>query len=158
MEFAWEQKQRGKIQNPFVLGAYIHLGRCFDLTDTHNTRQLGDVFPVWSDYITCTDRTMPTNRKGKEGSEDFLLRFRDCALLNWFMTQVDHEMDSGYYYHTVRGIFVEGKLAYDGAGIYTKTHVQIAVRDPLCVLGYFRPKLQLDLQDSREGVNNEYIK
>ncbi len=43
------------------------------------------------------------------------------------------------YFQTVRGAFVEGDPVYEGARIHAKTHVQIAVRDPSCILGYFRP-------------------
>jgi len=47
--------------------------------------------------------------------------------------------EGSIFYQTVRGVFVEGAEAYPGAAIHTKTHVQIAVRDPACVLGYFLP-------------------
>jgi hypothetical protein len=40
---------------------------------------------------------------------------------------------------TVRGVFVEGNPAFPGSQIYAKTHVQIAVRDSSCILGYFLP-------------------
>ena len=55
------------------------------------------------------------------------------------MDLVDRDDPSLYGYQTVRGVFVEGEPAYDGAGIYTRTHVQIAVRDRACILGYFLP-------------------
>ncbi len=39
---AWaeEMQARGRVEEPFVLGAFINLGRCFDLTDTFATSQL----------------------------------------------------------------------------------------------------------------------
>ncbi|MBK9648990.1 MAG: hypothetical protein IPO67_28230 [Deltaproteobacteria bacterium] len=40
---------------------------------------------------------------------------------------------------TVRGVFVEGDEASPGARIHLKTHVQIAVRNPDCIIGYFKP-------------------
>jgi hypothetical protein len=43
-------------------------------------------------------------------------------------------------YQTVRGAFMEGTPVYPGAGIFEKTHIQIAVRDPDWILGYFRPR------------------
>lgn len=42
-------------------------------------------------------------------------------------------------FQTVRGVFTEGDPAFPGAGIQSKTHVQVAVRDLDCILGYFRP-------------------
>jgi hypothetical protein len=42
-------------------------------------------------------------------------------------------------FQSVRGIFAEGTPAFEGSGIRLKSHIQIAVRDPSCILGYFRP-------------------
>jgi len=38
----------------------------------------------------------------------------------------------------VKGVFTEGKPVYPGAGFDEKTHVQIAVCNPLCIKGAFR--------------------
>jgi len=43
-------------------------------------------------------------------------------------------------FDTVRGAFWEGGLVYPGSEIATQSHIQIAVRNPDCVLGYFKPK------------------
>ena len=39
-----------------------------------------------------------------------------------------------------RGIFVEGNAIYPNSGIFAKTHIQICVRNPNCIKGYFTPK------------------
>ena len=36
---------------------------------------------------------------------------------------------------------MEGESVYPGAAIYSKTHIQIAVRDPACIMGYFLPHM-----------------
>lgn len=41
-------------------------------------------------------------------------------------------------YQSVRAAFLEGEPLYDGAGFKAKNHIQIAVRDTDCILGYFR--------------------
>jgi hypothetical protein len=41
-------------------------------------------------------------------------------------------------YDTVYGVFEEGELVYPGAGFRDRTHVQIAIRNPEMILGYFR--------------------
>jgi hypothetical protein len=140
LEFAREQQQRGKVETPAVLGVYLHLGRCFDLNDTYNTAQLSEAFVRWEAALSSQNLDLPENRKVGRNSEDLLLRFRDCALLNWYMDLLDASA-SDCYYQTVRGVFVEGGLAYPGAAIHTKTHTQIAVRDLSCILGYFLPNL-----------------
>lgn len=139
LEFAYEQKQRGKIETPAVLGAYINLGRCFDLTDTEHTAQMTWAFDQWKEIAEAEGKPLPINRdpKGHQGS-DLLLRERDCALINWYMELLDRRANS-VYYQSVRGVFVEGKPAYEGAGIMSKTHIQVAIRDPACIIGYFLP-------------------
>ena len=48
--------------------------------------------------------------------------------------------DGGISFQTVCGVFVEGPAAYKGAAIRTKTYVQICVRDPGSILGFFKPE------------------
>ncbi len=96
LEFAHEQQARGKVQNPAVLGAYIHLGQCFDLTDTYNTDQLSEAFESWNQTLQSAGLPLPDNRKGQKGSDDILLRFRDCALLNWYMDLLDARAQDCY--------------------------------------------------------------
>lgn len=138
LEFACEQQKRGKVKTPFVLGAYIHLGRCFDLTDTRYTHQVAEAFKAWERFLKEENLPMPENKTGAIGGEDLVLRYRDCALLNWYM-RISDEKSKSCYYQTVRGVFMEGEPVYSGSKFYTKTHIQIAVKDPICILGYFRP-------------------
>lgn len=83
---------------------------------------------------------MPINRSGRGGGDDLLLRELDCAVLNFYLRDADRTLGrGGAFYQTVRGVFVEGVPAFPGASIFTKTHTQVAVRDPSVIIGYFRP-------------------
>lgn len=148
LEFARWKKDRGEIRDPVVLGAYIHLGRCFDLTDTWATSKL----PYYYDFLHQLRslmrprpargrrfRVLPENRAAGAEDIDLVLRDLDCAVLNFALQAYDERSPTGRGFQTVRGVFVEGAPVYEGARIYSKTHVQISVRDPSCVLGYFRP-------------------
>jgi hypothetical protein len=44
-------------------------------------------------------------------------------------------------YQTVRASFPEGNELYPGAGFTEQNHIQIAVRDPSVIRGYFLPRL-----------------
>ncbi len=138
LEFARWKHRRGEIAEPFVLGAYIHLGRCFDLTDTFATRQLLGFYGQLAATFTARGQTLPTNRPGRAGDPDFIRRELDCAVLNLGLTALA-QASPPVEFDTVRGVFVEGEEAYPGARIHLKTHVQIAVRSPGCVLGTFSP-------------------
>jgi hypothetical protein len=126
-----------KIQSPAVLGAYINLGQCFDLLDTANTKLLQVMFPAFRRLALQSGRPIPEN-KSVPGThqQDKVLRYLDCAVIKYSLDQMAME---GRQYQTVRGVFVEGGPAYPGAGIMLKSHIQIAVRDPRCILGFFRP-------------------
>lgn len=138
LEWADEMKARGKVQEPYVLGAFIHLGRCFDLTDTAATRRLRPWFAKLKDSFDQAGLPMPENRPAKTSDHDLLLRDLDCAVLNFGLQGLDLDEPAAAV-QTVHGVFPEGTAAYPGARIMTKTHVQIAVRDIACILGYFRP-------------------
>ena len=82
---------------------------------------------------------LPKNKKGRGAARrDRLVRGLDCAVINLFNDQED-QAKGGLCYQSVRGVFEEGSPAFPGACIRTKTHIQIAVRDPNCILGVFVP-------------------
>lgn len=132
----WAQGYR---KDPFVLGAYLHLGRCLDLTDTWATARLAETHQALKQLLRRQGLKLPKNRKGRgAGNGDRLVRSLDCAVINLFNDQED-QAKGGTCYQSVRGVFEEGKPAFPGACIRTKTHIQIAVRDPGCILGFFVP-------------------
>ena len=133
LRFANDQKARGKVRRPTVVGAILQLGNCFDLMDTRHTTDLANAYPAWEEIMRKNSSGFPRN-EGSTG--DRSLRRLDCAVINWFL--------GGYSlrYDTVRCGFVEGRPIYGGACIYEQSHVQIAVRNPDCVLGVFRPMME----------------
>jgi hypothetical protein len=82
---------------------------------------------------------IPVNRTAGPDDFDRVLRDLDCAVINAGVADFDLNAPSQRSVQTVRGVFVEGDEPYPGAGFRRKTHVQIAVRDADCILGYFRP-------------------
>ena len=140
-EFAEEQRQRGKVQEPAVLGAYIYLGRCFDLTDRWATLQLDGWFHEYKQLLDMLGKPLPVNRSARPGDHDLLLRRLDCGVMNFAMQRSDAKYMAGKpHFQTIRGVFTEGGPAFPGSRILDKTHIQIAVRDPSVILGCFRPR------------------
>ncbi|MBI2375113.1 MAG: hypothetical protein HYV07_14040 [Deltaproteobacteria bacterium] len=135
--FATEQVARGKLEKPAVVGALVQLGRCFDLMDTRFTRDLAEAFDAWKLHMERAGLPLPTNAGA---SPDHKLRRLDCAMLNWYL---DLAEKTGMVYDTVRCGFVEGGPAFSGSGIHRESHVQLAVRNPACVVGVFRPTIGL---------------
>jgi len=135
-QFAEWKQSRGNIREAFVLGAYIHLGRCFDLTDTAATGQLAAYYRLLEDELKSAGRPLPENRAAGAQDFDLVLRRLDCAVLNLALSELDAD---GTRHDTVRGVFTEGEPAYPNARVFSKTHVQVAVRNSECIVGYFRP-------------------
>jgi hypothetical protein len=126
-----EEKARATGDAPAVVGAIIQLGYCFDLTDERNTNNLAKAYDIVKTSYDAAGKELPQNRGA---DEDLKGRFLDCLVVNYYLQQV-----ASIEYQTVRGAFREGPHAYDGAMMFRETHVQVAVVDPACVLGVFRP-------------------
>ena len=48
--------------------------------------------------------------------------------------------DKNIKFDTVYGYFQEGKDAFPDSGIKEKSHIQVCVRNPNCIKGYFLPR------------------
>jgi hypothetical protein len=135
----WAKVSRS-IQKPAILGAIINLGACFDLLDTANTKLLSDLFPFYCEACNEKGVDIPQNLAGPgEADGDLVKRYLDCAVINWCLDFLEKE--ERLYFHTVRGVFSEGKAAFAGSKLMRKSHIQIAVRDAAAIVGYFRPSL-----------------
>ncbi len=128
LEWFIEQKRRHpkRLKKPAVIGAVIQLGNCFDLLDTRSTAVLASTYEL---YQSQQPSLLPSN-KGP-------LHRLDCDMLNFVIPMM--EKFDGSAIQAVRGVFQEGAPAFPGSEIRQKSHIQVAVRDSACVLGYFRP-------------------
>lgn len=138
---AWEYVNEAKKRNPkryphpTVIGAVLELGHCLNLTENHYKNLLKDAFKRYKQFVNEIDAEMPKNKEAYKNDHDKLLRPLDRAVIEFLhATNIDEQI-----FDSVRGIFIEGEKLYDGAGFHDKTHVQIAIRNPLMIKGYFRP-------------------
>ncbi len=141
LEFANHLKEnprisRVKIENPAVIGAIISLGNCFDLTKRDSILLLKKSYEIFKQLTEYSGLELPANKTGFKDDEDFLKRFLDCAVIEYFFSIEDNSK----LYDSVRGVFIEGKPIYKDAGFKEKTHIQICIRNPNCIKGYFFPK------------------
>ena len=140
LEWAIQQSKRKgtKIKEPAVLGAVIQLGNCFDLLDVEFTHMLANAARDLADNLAAQGISLPMNQSATDKDFDWLRRERDCFVFNSIIPTIEERW--GIAFHTVRGVFQEGEPAFDGAGVKLKSHIQIAVRNPLAVIGYFNPE------------------
>ena len=76
-------------------------------------------------------------KKIKDCGDDLLLRRLDCAVIQSLHKSLDTK---DKYYDSVRGMFTEGKELYPNAGFHKKDHLQLCIRNPNCIKGYFSPR------------------
>lgn len=127
------QRRGSKIKNPAVVGAVIQLGNCLNLTETEALVFLKDAYRTY--LKLCADSSLPplTNRGAQ-----LQVRFLDCAVIETL-----HQIrlrEGKRPFDTVRGFFPEGRELYPGAGFRELDHVQICVRSPEQIIGYFLPR------------------
>lgn len=116
-----------------VVGAVVQLGTCFDLLDEKVTELLVAGYSEFVESFAAVGKPLPAN-KGKDNK----LRELDCAVINFCVYRAGLRRIP---FDTVRGAFLEGPPVFPGTTISAETHIQIAVRNPDCVLGVFRPNL-----------------
>lgn len=127
-----ERKQFNKtpIDVPFVIGAIIDLRNCLDLVESSSLKTLTTAYEELKKLKEIAGEPMPTN-KGHN-------RALDCAVIQ-YLHQANVRADRPGY-DTVRCAFPEGGQAYPDAYITSRLHIQICVRNPDCIKGFFLPR------------------
>ena len=129
------ERCRSAISKPAVVGAVIDLGICMNLLDAAFLQLLEDGYQSLGKVMKENGQPMPQNTPiGR--SRDLLLRKLDCAVIEWM--HVMRERENRTPFDSVRGVFVEGEPLYPNAGFHKHNHIQLCVRNPSCIKGYFR--------------------
>lgn len=127
------------IKKPTVLGAVIDMGFCLDLLDTEYLVLARESYQSLKDSCNTLAIELPVNKK-MQGSNDLLIRRLDCSVIENLHRQ--RELNNYKSFDSVRGVFVEGQELYPGAGFNEKNHIQICIRNPNCIKGFFIPRTQ----------------
>lgn len=121
------------VSSPAVVGAIIELRLCLNLLDSRSIEMVRRAYGDLADIYREAEQPLLRN----EGGADRLMRRLDCAVIELLHANRRGRGDPPF--DTVRGAFVEGEPIYPDAGFHDKTHVQLCVRTPDCIKGYFRP-------------------
>ena len=129
------------IEVPAVIGAVIDLGNCLNFLDQGAVELAKDRYEEIVAESTAAGKPIPRNINPPRmiGSPDRIWRRLDRAVI-----EAIHQLisDSGEpEFDSVRAVFLEGNELYPQAGFLERTHIQICVRNPGRILGYFRPRL-----------------
>jgi len=141
LQYAQERKikktrTKGIINSPFVLGAIIDLGYCLNLVESKSLQTLKTSYQALEEISKITGASLPQN---KEIEGDVLLRYLDCAVIE-FLHEL-RKLNNQHMFDSVRGVFMEGPALYPGSGFVANNHIQICIRNPNCIKGYFRVRM-----------------
>ncbi|SFD20924.1 hypothetical protein [Massilia yuzhufengensis] len=147
-ENAAKQYSAKPIEIPYVLGAVIRLGNCLDLSKQSGIVEFKAAFEEL-EAGRQEDQVLPVNRAAGPDDDEMILRNLDRAVINYIHGKRIKESKAPY--DSVRGYFHQGKLAFATSAIGQLSHVQIAMRNAACILGYFHPTATLI--DPFQGLN-----
>lgn len=140
-EWACETHKRHpeKVKEPYVIGAIINLGLCLNFCERSSVMLLQKSYNKLEEsfkQLGLNINNELVNTSPDRGGFN-LIRPLDCAVIENLHKMVEKE---GINFDTVYGYFQEGKDAFLGGGIKEKSHIQVCVRNPLCIKGYFLPR------------------
>ncbi len=122
---------------PYAIGAIIHLGHCLDLS---TQRGVDEFSTAYEDLVKGMgpDQELPINKCASASDQDYILHNLDRAVINFVHGKRMKNGDKPY--DTVRGFFRQGDAVMPTSAFGRLSHVQIAVRNKECILGYFHPR------------------
>jgi len=126
-------RYKNKISHEFVIGAIIVPGHCLNLLEAQSLEIVRQGYTSLKGLHEKAGIPMPENHKR---DNELLLRNLDCAVI-----ELVHKFrldDKRRAFDSIRGVFIEGHPLYPNAGFNERNHIQICVRNPNCIKGYFR--------------------
>ena len=135
---ACSNRNSSPVKSPFVIGAIIDLGICFDLLDKYWIDRLRDAYDLLVLSLEENGHAIPENQAWGTNDMDFKKRDLDCAVIRFAIQLAELE---GIKIDSVRAAFWEGFPVYPGAGFRTHNHIQLCViNTEECIKGIFIPK------------------
>lgn len=129
--YEWADQHTPVGEEPAVVGLLIKPGRCMDLLDSAEI----DMLQQFADNIKILYQLVGIDLPRNKG----LRHDYDCMLINRYHRYVRRSRGVGY--DTVRAAFMEGARINEEShsDLFVRTHIQWAICNPACIVGYFRP-------------------
>lgn len=112
------QFNKKRIKIPFVLGAVIELGNCFNLVTPDALNLLSETYKDLESVYQIAGKEIPKNVEAK--------RELDCAVITYIHAL--NKTENKPTYDSVRCAFGEGEAAYPTSNFTIQLHIQICLR------------------------------
>jgi hypothetical protein len=143
------------IATPAVVGAVLYVGRWLDMTTQEGIDEFCNAYEAMVHGLQGAGKQIPVNRLAVDEA-DILFRALDSAVFGF----IHEARDAGSYPHfqAVRGAFRQGREVAPNSGFHRDSHVQIALRDHGCVVGWFLPAGERLMSHAERHDANERLK
>lgn len=152
-KWAEDKQKRVKIITPSVIGVIYQLDYCLDFTDSESIELLPVYYNLMKSDLALANKKIPENKDfPKDEYHDLIFRELDCAVIEYLHQKISEQIKSdvettGFSdyrcFDTARGIFTEGGPVFEGAGIRSKNHIQVCIRNLNCIKGFFIPRKEI---------------
>lgn len=132
-----QNRTKGDVKSPAVIGAVIDPGFCLNLLDDGCIAMLKNQYEIFRFSADIAKKPVPRN-SNIGNSSDLLIRKLDCAVIENLHYQRRENDEQPF--DSVRGVFLEGSPIYPTSGFMEHSHIQICVRNPNCIKGFFAPR------------------
>jgi len=118
---AWEWANQQHPANPAVIRSSIRLEDCIDLLDIEWFPIITEAYSLFVEEYRQANRPLP--RQNPDRSKAHRL---DCAYFNYIVEVLGQQ---GQTVRAIRAVFLEGERVFPNSAIFTRAHVQIAIKD-----------------------------
>ena len=126
---------RSVMSEPFVLGVIVEMDHCLDLLQAQSIALVKEAYHALKQAHDQAGQRLPQNSRHQG---ELALRRLDCAVIRYLH---QFRLEAGLQpFDTIRAAFPEGHQLYPGAGFQERTHIQLCIRQPRNIIGYFRVK------------------
>ncbi|WP_423599045.1 hypothetical protein [Roseateles sp. MS654] len=126
------------IVTPAVVGAVLRVSHCWDMTKVAGREDYQWALEELRSVSASCGRAMPVNRPVGPLDEVTLIRGLDCAVFN--MGHEARARDGLPAFQLVRAAFYQGRPIIESSEFRSGTHIQLALVDQRCVVGWFLPE------------------
>jgi hypothetical protein len=127
---AGSQKNKTRINTPFVIGAVIELGNCLNLLEPGSIDIVKKAHDRFIEACKNSGKPIPINKGA--------VRKLDCSVIKYVHQSTENKGLPPY--DTVRSAFNEGGQIYPNSNFYDRLHIEICVLNPNLIKGYFLPR------------------
>jgi hypothetical protein len=122
-----------------AVGAVLQVQRWLDMTTQAGIKEFSSAYQVFAAGRSAEGKPVPKNRAANDTDTDVIYRALDNAVFTWLHHARESHNPPLPPFQAVRAAFHQGETVAPTSGFHANTHIQIALRDNDCVIGWFLP-------------------